>query len=72
MTASDIGYFYVRFSASEQGRGDSVRRQTADASAWCERNQARLDTATTLHDLGKSAFLGKHRETPTASPWPRS
>jgi DNA invertase Pin-like site-specific DNA recombinase len=62
MTTSTIGYSYLRYSSPEQGRGDSVRRQTTEASAWCERNQARLDTATSLHDLGKSAFLGEHRK----------
>src|SRR5262249_14605389 len=44
--------------------GDSLRRQTEKAADWCRRHGARLDTATTLHDLGKSAFLGKHRKNP--------
>src|SRR5262249_55008739 len=31
---------------------------------WCKDNGVCLDRAKTLHDLGKSAFLGKHRENP--------
>ena len=57
-------YSYVRFSSPEQRKGDSLRRQTEAAADWCRRNGARLDNSTTLHDLGKSAFKGKHRENP--------
>jgi DNA invertase Pin-like site-specific DNA recombinase len=45
-------------------KGDSVRRQTAGAQAWCERNNVVLDNSRTYHDLGKSAFLGEHRSNP--------
>src|SRR5262249_30757599 len=31
---------------------------------WCERNHVRLDTSLTLHDLGKSAYTGAHRQNP--------
>jgi DNA invertase Pin-like site-specific DNA recombinase len=55
-------YSYVRFSTPEQRHGDSLRRQTEAAAAWCERNHVKLDTSTTLHDLGRSAFKGKHRD----------
>jgi DNA invertase Pin-like site-specific DNA recombinase len=55
--AADIGYSYVRFSSPEQSKGDSLRRQTdGSPQAWCDRNGVRLDTTTTLRDLGKSAF----------------
>ena len=64
MRALAAAYSYIRFSFTEQGRGDSVRRQTEAAQAWCDRNKARLDSSTTLHDLGKSAFRGAHRQNP--------
>ena len=59
-----IAYSYVRFSTPEQSRGDSLRRQTEAAAAWCDRNDARLDASTTLHDLGKSAYKGAHLKNP--------
>jgi DNA invertase Pin-like site-specific DNA recombinase len=55
-------YSYVRFSSAEQARGDSLRRQTADTDAWCQRNGIRLNTTLTLRDLGVSAFKGRHRD----------
>lgn len=54
-------YSYVRFSSSEQAKGDSLRRQTEAAQDWCKRHRVVLDQGTTLHDLGQSAFLGEHR-----------
>jgi DNA invertase Pin-like site-specific DNA recombinase len=51
-----VAYSYIRFSHPDQFRGDSLRRQTEATNEWCRRNNARLDTALTLHDLGKSAF----------------
>jgi DNA invertase Pin-like site-specific DNA recombinase len=59
-----VAYSYVRFSSPEQEKGDSLRRQTEAAADWCKKNRVRLDTSTTLHDLGKSAFLGEHRKNP--------
>jgi DNA invertase Pin-like site-specific DNA recombinase len=61
---SALAFSYVRFSTPEQRKGDSLRRQTEDAQAWCERNGARLDASTTLHDLGTSAYRGDHRKNP--------
>jgi DNA invertase Pin-like site-specific DNA recombinase len=55
-----IAYSYIRFSHPNQAEGDSLRRQTRAAQDWSDRNVVRLDTTTTLHDLGKSAFK-KHR-----------
>jgi DNA invertase Pin-like site-specific DNA recombinase len=60
----DPGYSYIRFSHPEQSKGDSLRRQTEEAAQWCARNNVQLDTSTTLHDLGKSAYTGKHRQNP--------
>jgi DNA invertase Pin-like site-specific DNA recombinase len=59
---SPVAYSYVRFSTPEQAKGDSLRRQTESAADWCKRHRAALDTATTLHDLGKSAYTGGHRQ----------
>jgi DNA invertase Pin-like site-specific DNA recombinase len=59
-----IGYSYIRFSTKEQRKNDSLRRQTEAAARWCEGSGVTLDTSRTLHDLGKSAFLGEHRKNP--------
>jgi DNA invertase Pin-like site-specific DNA recombinase len=59
-----VAYSYVRFSRPGQAKGAPLRRQTAAAAAWCARHGITLDTATTLHDLGKSAFTGAHRKNP--------
>src|SRR5262249_36337973 len=45
-----------------QTDGDSIRRQTALARGWCDRNGATLDTRATYEDRGTSGFRGKHRE----------
>jgi DNA invertase Pin-like site-specific DNA recombinase len=63
-SAAPVSYSYVRFSTPKQAEGDSLRRQTTAAAAWCQRNGARLDESTTLHDLGKSAYTGSHRQNP--------
>src|SRR5687767_14004210 len=62
--STPLGFSYVRFSTPEQKEGDSLRRQTEAAKSWCKRNGVRLDESTTLHDLGKSAYLGDHRKNP--------
>ena len=62
--AAAVAYSYVRFSHPDQAKGDSLRRQTEAAADWCRRNGASLNTATTLHDLGKSAYAGGHRSNP--------
>ncbi|HEY7327954.1 MAG TPA: recombinase family protein [Gemmataceae bacterium] len=59
-----IAYSYIRFSHPDQAKGDSLRRQTEAAAEWCKRHKVNLDTSLTLHDLGKSAYTGKHRENP--------
>ena len=64
LTPLDIAYSYIRFSTPEQRRGDSLRRQTDAAAAWCASHGAQLDTSRTFHDLGKLAFLGDHRKNP--------
>jgi DNA invertase Pin-like site-specific DNA recombinase len=61
---STLAYSYIRFSTPDQIKGDSLRRQTKAAQDWCQRHEAHLDTSLTLHDLGRSAFTGKHRVNP--------
>ena len=63
-TKSSLAYSYIRFSTPEQAKGDSLRRQMTAAAEWCVKNGVTLDTSTTLHDLGRSAFLGEHRKNP--------
>jgi DNA invertase Pin-like site-specific DNA recombinase len=63
-TTPPIGFSYIRFSSPEQGKGDSLRRQTQAAAEWCTRNGITLDTSLTLHDKGCSAFKGLHRDNP--------
>jgi DNA invertase Pin-like site-specific DNA recombinase len=59
-----LAYSYVRFSTPEQRKGDSLRRQTEAAKAWCDAHGAKLDESTTLHDLGTLAFRGDHCKNP--------
>jgi DNA invertase Pin-like site-specific DNA recombinase len=58
-----IAYSYWRYSSPEQKDGDSIRRQTGVARAWCARHGMTLDTGHTYTDAGRSAFHGKNRET---------
>jgi DNA invertase Pin-like site-specific DNA recombinase len=62
--SAPLAYSYVRFSSSDQAKGDSLRRQTEAAEEWCRRNGVGLDSSTTLHDLGRSAYTGSHRANP--------
>jgi DNA invertase Pin-like site-specific DNA recombinase len=55
-----VAYSYIRFSTPSQAEGDSLRRQTEQAAAYCARNNLTLDTSLTLKDLGVSAFRGKN------------
>jgi DNA invertase Pin-like site-specific DNA recombinase len=52
-------YSYVRFSSAGQALGDSLRRQTERAVAYCERRGWNLNAAT-YRDLGVSARRGKN------------
>jgi DNA invertase Pin-like site-specific DNA recombinase len=53
-------YSYVRFSSKAQAGGDSFRRQTEKAEAYCKRRGWKLDASLNLYDLGVSAFRGKN------------
>lgn len=61
--AKPRAYSYLRFSSPEQAKGDSERRQTDAAAAWCERNDIQLAEGGKYKDLGVSAFRGKNAET---------
>jgi DNA invertase Pin-like site-specific DNA recombinase len=54
-----IAYSYVRFSTPEQARGDSYRRQTEKALAYCKRRGWTLDDSLKA-DRGVSAWRGKN------------
>lgn len=56
-------YSYLRFSTSEQIKGDSLRRQTALAEDWARRHGLELDEELTFHDLGVSGYRGANAET---------
>jgi DNA invertase Pin-like site-specific DNA recombinase len=62
--AAPVAFSYIRFSHPSQAEGDSLRRQTEAAAEWCRANKVALDGGLTLHDLGKSAYTGKHRSNP--------
>jgi len=54
-------YSYIRFSTSEQLKGSSLKRQLGLAREYAHTNKLELDESLTLHDLGISAYKGKHR-----------
>jgi hypothetical protein len=54
-------FSYIRFSSSEQSKGDSLRRQTALAEEYAQRHGLQLDRELTFRDLGISAFNGKNK-----------
>jgi DNA invertase Pin-like site-specific DNA recombinase len=53
-------YSYLRFSSGDQIHGDSFRRQTELARAWCAKNDIPL--VENYRDLGVSAFRGKNAD----------
>ena len=55
-------YSYLRFSTPEQMKGDSFRRQARLAEDYCRTHGLTLDTKTSYHDLGTSAYRGKNVE----------
>jgi DNA invertase Pin-like site-specific DNA recombinase len=56
-------FSYMRFSTLEQGKGDSLNRQTTMAREWSERHGVPLDTELNLTDKGVSAYQGANAET---------
>ncbi len=55
-------YSYLRFSTSEQLKGDSLRRQSEAAQAYADRYGLELDQELTFRDLGVSAYRGANVE----------
>jgi DNA invertase Pin-like site-specific DNA recombinase len=53
----------MRFSTLEQGKGDSLNRQTTMAREWSEKHGVPLDTELNLTDKGVSAYRGANAET---------
>lgn len=51
-----VAYSYIRFSTSEQKKGDSLRRQTELSEHYAAKHGLTLDNSLHLHDLGLSAF----------------
>ena len=49
-------YSYLRFSTTEQIKGDSFRRQTEASERYATENGLQLDTSLRITDLGVSAF----------------
>jgi DNA invertase Pin-like site-specific DNA recombinase len=60
MAAKTTAYSYIRFSSPEQARGDSLRRQTELAAAYCKKRGWKLDDTLSLRDLGVPAFRGQN------------
>jgi DNA invertase Pin-like site-specific DNA recombinase len=56
-------FSYMRFSTLEQGKGDSLNRQTTMAREWSEKHGVPLDTDLNLTDKGVSAYRGANAET---------
>jgi DNA invertase Pin-like site-specific DNA recombinase len=57
-------YSYMRFSTLEQGKGDSLNRQTMMAREWSEKHGVPLDTELTRASSGrrrKSSHVCGHR-----------
>jgi len=54
-------YSYYRFSAAVQEQGDSLRRQSSNCLAFCDKHNLTLSKST-FQDLGLSAFKAKHLE----------
>ena len=54
-------YSYMRFSTSEQMKGDSLRRQIEYAEEYAASHGLVLDDSLKLRDLGRSAYSGEHR-----------
>ena len=53
-------YSYIRFSTRDQLKGDSQRRQSEAAAAWCKANSVQL--VDRYNDLGVSAFRGANAQ----------
>jgi DNA invertase Pin-like site-specific DNA recombinase len=55
-------YSYIRWSTPDQGKGDSLHRQTEAARAYAARHGLELDETLDITDPGVSAHYGKNIE----------
>jgi len=61
-TKKPKAYSYLRFSSSEQMKGDSLRRQTEISQRYADQHNLDLDQKLTFQDLGVSAYRGQNVE----------
>jgi hypothetical protein len=54
-------FLYARYSAAEQGRGTSLKRQFENARKYAEQRGWLLDPEREISDKGRSAFHGANR-----------
>jgi DNA invertase Pin-like site-specific DNA recombinase len=54
-------YSYIRFSTTEQQKGDSLRRQIELSNTYAEENGLSIDASLNLRDLGVSAYDGSNK-----------
>lgn len=55
-----VAYSYVRFSTTEQKKGDSLRRQQEQTYLWAKTRGLTVDESLEICDLGRSAYRGKN------------
>lgn len=55
-------YSYIRFSTTSQEAGDSIRRQTEKAEAFCLKHGLLLSPKDRFEDKGVSAYKGKNAD----------
>jgi DNA invertase Pin-like site-specific DNA recombinase len=60
MTFKPLLYSYIRFSTTEQAKGQSLSRQMSYAREVAKEKGLELDESLTMHDLGVSAFHGNN------------
>ena len=60
VTARPRAYSYIRWSTPDQGKGDSLHRQTEAARAYAARHGLELDETLDITDPGVSAHYGKN------------
>ena len=53
-------FSYIRFSSSEQLKGDSLNRQLQLSKKYASKKNLILDESLSMRDLGISAFKGEH------------
>ena len=58
-----LAYSYLRFSSTEQRKGNSIQRQLGDRDAYVARRELTLDNSFSVEDRGVSAFHGENAAT---------